>query len=350
MKNLLVRSSFQLCILLQLITSCTQDFSLGTGERAVVVECILSCDSVQTLNLLYSHHMNSRNERTPISEANITLFDETTSNYTGQFLYSNGGWVLPYAALPNHKYRLDIDIPGHEHISAVQKMPEQVEVYGREHAGGITSSDSRYQKYGIGFYGTAFSVGAMPEKTWIYALAYEEKTGQTHIVEEICSEYPYVDNFNLTGESFVPVTTHLGNEYDVVNICKYLEGQPLHKRYIRTNATFSDKSNTEKEDAIFLVCGSFYDCENPNSTEPLGSKGGIVFTTVSDDYDRYLQEAIYYQQQQESNDLTSIYKRDNIYTNIEGAIGIFGAKTQCKSRWVMKSSGIDIDFGFPNLH
>ena len=133
MKHLL-KSLAAIFVTLLTFASCAREVTLDVGEHEIVVECILSCDSVQTLNLLYSHHKNSRNERTPISEANITLFDETTFNYTGQFLYSKGGWVLPYAALPNHKYRLDIDIPGHEHISAVQKMPEQVEVYGKEYA------------------------------------------------------------------------------------------------------------------------------------------------------------------------------------------------------------------------
>lgn len=98
MKRLIDILVLLLCVLAFL--SCTKEVSLAVGEDVIVVECILSCDSVQTLNLLYSHHKNSRNERTPISEANITLFDETTFNYTGLFLYSKGGWVLPYAALP----------------------------------------------------------------------------------------------------------------------------------------------------------------------------------------------------------------------------------------------------------
>ncbi len=103
---------------------------------------------------------------------------------------------------------------------------------------------------------------------------------------------------------------------------------------MRTNAEQLSPLDFEIEN--FIVCGSFYEYHNPNQEQPLGTKGGIVFTTVSDDYDRYLLEAIHYQQQQEIDDMTAIYRRDNIFSNIKGGIGIFGAKTECMTNWEMK--------------
>lgn len=316
-------------------SSCTQEVTLDAGERAVVVECILSCDTVQTMKLFYSHAKDGKDASMPITEADVTLFDETKNETAGIFHYAGGkDWTLDYAAETEHAYRLDIDVKGHEHISAQQAMPKQAHIEGYVHMGGPFSGDSRFEKYGGDFYGTGFFAINLPSKTWICALAYDEKTGESHLVDEICTDYPYLDNFNLTGNVYEPYrimweTSHGEYPFDV---CKYLVGFPLYRRYLRTNA---DLMNSNK-DGIFIICGSFYDCNNTDYAQPLGSKGGIVFTTVSEDYDRYLLEAIYYQQLQESSDMTTIYKRDNIFSNIKGGIGIFGAKTEYKSDWVMK--------------
>lgn len=329
------KSSLLLCAFLQLLSSCAQDFSLDSGERTIVVECILSCDSIQTLKLFYSHAKDENTASVPITEAKLILFDETKDLAVGIFRNDGKDWVLDYAAEPEHSYRLDIDVKGHEHISAQQTMPKQAHIEGYVHMGGPFSSDSRFVKYGGDFYGTGFFASNLPAKTWICALTYDEKTGESHVVDEICTDYPYLDNFNLTGDVYAPYrimweTSHGEYPFDV---CKYLMGFPLYRRYLRTNA---DLMNSDKADGIFIICGSFYDCNNPDYAQPLGSKGGIFFTTVSDDYDRYLLEAIHYQQLQESSDMTTIYKRDNIFSNIKGGIGIFGAKTEYRSDWVMK--------------
>lgn len=346
MNNIIVRSLFQLSIFLQLLTSCTQEISLDAGERAVVVECILSCDSVQTMKLFYSHAKDGNDTSMPITEADVTLFDETKNETAGTFHYAGGkDWTLDYAAEPEHAYRLDIDVKGHEHISAQQTMPKQVKVWSYIHKGGMTSSDHFFTKYGESFCGTGYWGEHVPAKTWIYAVCYDEKTGETHIADEICSDYPNVDNFNLTGDVYVPYIVEFETLIGMypLKICNYLQGYPLYRRYIHTNADYVNPDYFNQE-GVFIVSGSFYEYDNPNKEQPLGSKGGVFFTTVSDDYDRYLLEAIHYQQQQESDDMTTIYKRDNIFSNINGGVGIFGAKTEYRSDWVMEAYGKGITF------
>lgn len=321
---------------LPLLTSCSKEVSLSTEEKHVVVECILSCDSVQTLKFFYTRAKDSSDDYIFIDQAEVVLFDESKNISVGAFRPVGKEWTLNYAAVPEHSYRLDIDIAGHEHISARQTMPKQVNVYGHITWGAPWSSQSGSHQYGESFCGTTFGINALPAKTWIYALACDENTGEMHIADEICSNYPHIDNFNLTGEAYIPyvIGFETANGILPIPICKYLEGYPLYRRYMRTNAEQLSPLDFEIEN--FIVCGSFYEYHNPNQEQPLGSKGGIVFTTVSDDYDRYLLEAIHYQQQQEVDDMTTIYRRDNIFSNIKGGIGIFGAKTECMTNWVMK--------------
>jgi hypothetical protein len=61
--------------------------------------------------------------------------------------------------------------------------------------------------------------------------------------------------------------------------------------------------------------------------------GYVSFMGVSDAYDKYLQDGLYLQQFKESSNMTSIYIRDNIYTNINGGLGIFGAMKEEKMQW-----------------
>lgn len=339
------KNLFYLWTMLMIASSCTQEITLDAGERAVVVECILSCDSVQTMKLFYSHAKDGNMASVPITEADVTLFDETKNETAGTFRYSGGmDWELDYAAEPEHAYRLDIDVKGHEHISAQQTMPKLANLNWGIGWGSPFSNYPEVQKYGDMFHGTCYGINALPAKTWIYAVCYDEKTGETHVADEICSDFPYLDNFNLTGETYVPPIVEFGTLVGAypLKVCSYLTGAPLYKRYLRTNADLVDPEKSKYQ--VFIVSGSFYYYDNPNRAQPLGSKGGVYFTTVSDDYDRYLLEAVYYQQQQESDDMTTIYKRDNIFSNINGGIGIFGAKTEYRSDWVMDVYGKGITY------
>ena len=329
-----------LSLILFSFSSCTKEITLDSGEEVVVVECILSCDSIQHLNLAYTHPKSQKTGTQVISEAQVTLFDETANTSAGAFHFLNDSWTLSYSAIPQHAYRLDIDVPGHDHISARQTMPDQLRIWSFlwsmwSNQAGIPISDI---DYGLTFWGTVFYVTDLPERTWISAIAYNEEKGTSSVVEEICTDFPYIDHFNISGELFEPIALQIDTCGKTLSytICEGLEGQPLHKKYIRTNM-----SQIDREDwggYTFIVCGSFFDQNNPKPDEPLGSKGGILFVSTSEDYDRYLQESIYYQQQQESTDMSSIYVRDNVFSNIEGGVGIFGAKTQCWEKWIMKDS------------
>ena len=324
--------------ILLLLSSCSREVTLETGEDVVVVECILSCDSVQQLNLSFTHPKSQKVGNSMIAEAQATLFDETANVTAGSFQLSDDGWTLSYSAIPQHTYRLDIDVPGHSHISAKQTMPKQVKINSFiwsmwSSQAGMSNLDFKYWE---NFWGTVFYVNDLPERTWISAISYSEAKGTYSVVDEICSDYPYIDNFNLKGDNYQPIHLEIDTCGKTLSylVCEGLEGQPLHNKYLRTNMP-----QTEREEwgrYTFIICGSFFEQNNPKPDEPLGSKGGILFVSTSEDYDRYLQESIYYQQLQESDDMSSIYVRDNIFSNIEGGVGIFGAKTQCLEKWIMK--------------
>ena len=56
----------------------------------------------------------------------------------------------------------------------------------------------------------------------------------------------------------------------------------------------------------------------------------VVFMVCSEDYDRYLKDVLSYQIRLLINDITTFYDPSNIYSNIRGGYGIFGARVNCE--------------------
>ena len=89
----------------------------------------------------------------------------------------------------------------------------------------------------------------------------------------------------------------------------------------------------------FIISGSFKgDYYRGNSSthvsgNPGPEEGYIVCSSMSENYDRYLRDAMRLEQMQESTDMSTVYCRDNVHSNIVGGIGIFGARTQQLRQW-----------------
>lgn len=323
---------FVLLLLPILISSCVRDTTMSADEKHIVVECILSCDVQQVLHLNFTVPESAL--ISPVPEAKAVLTDQQTGKEIGQFVKGEKDlWTLDYAAEPLHKYRLDIDVPGYEHVFAEQTMPEQVDVQGRYTEGGTWSSNLDLLKFGNeGFKGTVFQAYSLPAHTWICGLNTNKTTGEVEIADEILTDFPYIDNFNLTGEVFDPA-------HETIGSYNYLNGLPKHRQYLRTThqvaaaKKMGDQTSMEEiNSSTFILHGSFF--EDPALSyryyyETRLAVGNVLFTATSEDYDKYLSESVHYQQLQESSDMTSIYIRDNIFSNINGGIGIFGARTEC---------------------
>lgn len=327
-----MKSRFQgLSIVFSLIwisfNGCVKETTLDAGgEREVVVECVLSDTEVQELRLSYTFGA-SKIEATPVTEARAQLADLTTGEMAGFFSRSEGEdvWTLAYTAVAGHSYRLDVTIPGHDPISARQTMPQTViRGYGKS---AIQSVSGEIGKTNIVF------PSPVPEYIWIYGLSNTGETPQHGIVEEICTDYPFVDNFNLTGSVYNPP---LLGHIEALPFYSYLnlDKAPMHRRYLRI-----PKGSDTGEKNLFFVSGLFeYSIEkidnlySPN-LESFGY-GTIVVMSLSEEYDRFLREALLLsEQQQSSTSLADIYLRYNIYSNVQGALGVFGAKLISSFKW-----------------
>ena len=129
----------------------------------------------------------------------------------------------------------------------------------------------------------------------------------------------------MTGKLYEPYAKDGNDDFQLYPM---LAGASIHKRFLRITRT------SGLSDKYCQIGGNFSgDYHRAFGREPSPTEGYLVFASVSEQYDRYLSESIFYQQLQESTDITTIYLRDNIFTNIDGGVGIFGTRIEQKHMW-----------------
>ena len=336
-----------LCISITCVSSCVQDVILDAGEESkVVVECILNDSDVQELHLNFTKGA-SRTEAEPLNEAVATLIDLTEGKTVGQFVKSESDlWTLDYTPIPMHHYRLEVQVPGYDLIYAEDTMPENLYVYSFtwtenviDNAWGLPVPSFSNNSFCAG---TIFSFESLPKNTLIYGMNYNTKTGRHEIADEIFTNLPVVDNFNITSEVYFPEIVKWEDLYvscdAVKSLYADLKGVPKHKQYLLLNKEelsdhlfqFMDQEAYGGYD--FMVFGSFtgdwywsHSSQQQDFGKPLPTEGYLMFESLSDNYLTYIRDAIHFMHLKESTDMSTIYLRDNIYTNVVGGRGIFAA-------------------------
>ena len=184
--------------------------------------------------------------------------------------------------------------------------------------------------------GTAYLLYDIPHPFLIYGMNYNPVTEEYEMVQQLCTDHPAVSSSTLSGGSYVPPS--IIAELLRVQLHPYLEGVPLHNRYL----IFPKRA--EEIQKCFVISGSFAGSWTPQSTEDYNEgkpAGYLMFVSMSDNYNRYLDEAIRLQILDESDDMTRIYIRDNMYTNVNGGVGLFAATFEEKGDWARVYMNLD---------
>lgn len=362
---------------MSIIPSCVRDIVMDAEEKPqVVVSCVLSDDPVQTLKLSFTKGASLK-EAPQLTEAVATLYD---GGYRiGEFMkLEDGIWILDHAAVPGHEYRLEVQVPGYEMIYAEQRMPSQaasVDVqyfcnigdYIEPWSGWVSVSDpagdwtylywpeDEEQPDVEVFYHLTSSV-----PVWICAMNYNDETGLHELAEYICTDAD-ADVINITDLAYEPLTKECPNPFKLrrskadnissetfysarrMELYPNLTGRPLYSSYIHLSGGRH----------VFSISGSFtgnyyvgelyrpYPIYTKGDSEATEKKGYICFSTLSDDYEKFLIESHEHQQILESSDLSTIYLHDNIFTNITGGLGIFGAQLTVRCPWIPAYTYVD---------
>ena len=343
-------------------SSCIKDIYLDSGEKPkVVVECVLTEGPLQELYLSYTKEV-SQKEADPLLEADARLIDLVTGEYSDTFSYGGAGkWLLEYKAFYGHEYLLEINVPGYNLITAQTRMPAEFTsshisfgAFSSWLSNSSTFPIEKYKTTKYGYSGGSFFYG-FPDHCWIYFI-----NDDGSIAETICTDYPGVDDFNLTGDTYVsdvrkkPVylgwketpeglESVWGEEQDAF-LYPSLIGQGLHDRFLRIpkgeEFQYPDTDYGLTIDERLSLISQYYVISGSFKTERL--RGTLCIESLSEEYDLYMAAAMRAAKIIGSTDISKIYLKDNILdTNIKGGLGIFGAKVQRLYDWGKVYSSIE---------
>ena len=328
-----MRSIFVVLLILSL-SSCVREVILDAGERTVVVDCVLTDSLTQNLHLSFTKGM-SQTEADVLDDAVATLFDLTDGVTAGEFVKSSekGLWTLDYSAIQGHDYRLEVMVPGYDLIYAETEIPVFPKIEATINTNWVCDD---------GTYDTVlpYKFHSFSNSVWIYGKRTGNFSGKVSIMEGICTNLPTVNPFNLTGLTYSPPSKEEYDYYDreteVTYLYRSLENAEIHKRYIHVKEGYEP-------------CGQYFAISFPADDLLNNASYKLYFDVVSKSYDRYLQELWSFVDPGEKKDLSTIYLRNDIYTNIIGGTGIFGSRISRDDNWWVHYSPVrdDLSYGVP---
>lgn len=344
------------------------------------VHCILGPDSTQWLDLRYLSRAGAGEYRS-IDDAEVRLSCHDTSAASvgfhpiGDFVPVGGGrWRIDTGVIEGWHYQLQIILPRGDTLTATTVAPYYIAVaecfqqvdtpaffsyslHGREIrvlsilTDGFTGETKNvlYDRIHYGFY---YSNSSTKNTCWIYKTAYTPE-GAVMEPELATDREDLVDAFNVTGRLFTSsrVPESLSHYPGVA-------GQPLHIRAlrmppaerVRDTITISGDFSGPHHGCIGEV---IEDLRSVHKAEIFRDRlfglphdedacrwlfdenvGHVHFLVVSDEYDHYLKEMSQYELlHDKGTDIVGIYQTTNLYTNVKGGTGVFGAAQEYVLNW-----------------
>ena len=373
-----------------LLWGCMEEIVMDPGERTVVVECVIDNeDKVQTVNLSYSATVSDKTYP-KVEEAVVRMSFALDTFYTDfedghtviidtsgchEFVkVADGVWQAEFEPIEYARYTLEVEVPGYDRITAMTVFPPKMTIHDITDCYEVYSYSNR--------------------KIWIYGLDYNPSTLQHETADYIYASDRYVDNFNLTevtkddieefkrpenldldallyGEpprvpgSYLymwredwtpdwPSGTIINSDILQEPVSRWSPwpndyGYNFHDRYIRWEypgpeckgsiykkyESHLSETIVERDTNAMWIVVNFkpyrYCVPHPLSR--------LVFDSVSEELDRYYKSVITFEQTPPFSDLTELWDRFEVYSNIKGGEGIFGAAYRVKALW-----GINKDY------
>lgn len=313
-------------LVLFFLTGCVKTIDLTTGERKVVVECILSEESQQTLLLSLTNGVTGIGPEA-LDRAVATLIDLTAGSTAGQFVLGEDGvWTLDYAAVPEHRYCLEIDVPGYGTVRAEDTMPSKVDVsfvripspdsdstyfYHRVHLPANDRWKLPEQDIYLKMAGIFYQAASLPDHSLIEGMVYDVESDTYNCCYTLCTDCPGVVGSNLSGSVYESEIIKGDGYIDKVN--PLLDGVSNYIKYLKI-----DKTKAMGQD-YFTIWGAF------PTDQPYAYRNSLSVTSLSENYNEYFDNAVHCSQG--NPDLVTYLSRESSFSNIEGGAGVFGSKT-----------------------
>ena len=296
--------------------------SESNNPSAVVVNCLLNDNDVQILKLTRTSKVEDANGFDVITNAKAYLYElsESEKHLAGEFKHNvSGEYSLNYRPEPGKRYKLEVSTPEGENLYGETQMPEAVPV--------VPYSLHRLLN---DWYGEKIGDGLIPDFDY-YASGVKKGTDM-YILEKAPLK-------NVIWVSLLTCNTLHDNILTSIP-----ENYKLSPKITAANSTnFSDLFNklnpgdsTDYTYWLYFTMRLFKKSENYNDWKFLffREQDSTVMTafsikTLSSEYDTYLKSVMTKAwTYQDETGLSSMFDVRNIYTNITGGYGVFGAYSE----------------------
>ena len=235
-----LKALLALPMLVSLLSACVEEIDTpNLHEPKMVVNCLLTQDSVQKLWLTYTSKLgNTAYEEVP--QAIATLFENDRE--VGVFnKVAYGEWRMAFTPVRGRTYTLRIQTPNHPDITANTTFPERLPIQR------LKPEDKEGRR--------AFRISKNADPFWACAFAKDQDTIMRTVVirpyytmkEDIATDYPKTDQFNMQPA-----------EAERVNTYHYYIRMLPNDRYLKSSLrkmqayeSFSDPTQWLEENAVY---------------------------------------------------------------------------------------------------
>ena len=326
-------------------SACTEKVNLDPHERAVVVHAIMEDSTVQQVKLFYTSYL-SETYYPPVEEAEVYMEkmegDEAVERYDFH-KKKDGLWEADLYPQQLAYYKLTVNVPGNDVITATTRFPWRTKWVGVElyipsvdkQSSTITDSIVNSNNIDIKsiedsntyYHCRLFSFMEYIPETDSYKVSSSiERTDQPTLIE---------GSQNSTWKE----QTWLFKDYKYVGIYA-IDRKPNH------NFSYEDKSTVVFEGIATCSINDhdirlgFHNTQYYQSGQlavfihPLSY---LIVRNVNEDYEAYLKDVVSKSislDNKDVTDLTHIWDKEETYTNLNNAVGIFAA--ECKYKLMVK--------------
>ncbi len=277
---------FVLSIFSIIIVSCIKTLDIRPSYNdKVVINCILTNDSIQRLSITKSVYISDSYVFKEIRDVNINLYENGI--IIGKFERRGyDDWQLKFSPVTGAEYSLEAILNDGSVITASTKMP------GRSQINPVSGSATGISRY--------FRQYSSTNPIWIYVLSTNQNpvykpSSEDILLKKIGTNHIHADLFSKIGSLSV-----------------YVNGgdTPAFEKYIRINDYLLEPDAYTD----FCIQASY------------SNNGFIVIRTASSEYDKYLKSSIEKLMISESDiDPAQWFDEEPIFSNIVNGVGIFGA-------------------------
>ncbi len=368
------------------VVACYEPVDLVSSEEVLVpcVHCILNDSDTQYLSM---HYLSKDNRPGPgIDRAEVTFFEYYPMQEGGTSMtlarkypfesLGDGKWRLVF---PNDwtikkgaPCRLQVVLPSGDTLRAETTMVGSDGIGNNRGIKVVFPTNPDQPDYALSLHGYPavistevfgpyelhrphFVILPSAGTVWVYKIGWSNEEDGWFLEKELATDREdLTDGFNRTGKLFTQSRDPLAQE-------SYPEvvGKPLHYQFLRIpyrgtadtiaisgdfsgrhygmGGSYGDLMAAHEQFIIATIYVEHMKQGLPYEEPPRlinGKVGKVVFKTVSAEYDRYLNDVIQYHLLHDvGTDIIAIYDNNNIYSNIDGGVGVFGSESETSFYW-----------------